>query len=316
MLSAAVVPIKLRVVIPITLHVTAPENQEHWHTYSLEKDISTHCFCILDFDGVNSYPLAILNVTDQAAFLEVAESPLTHTDQSKIYQDEINRLQKYLKNRLFLKNSINSFNRISSNSIEEPKIKKNHSQSEIRSSETEAPIENPKQIRIVTSPDVKKLMSCQEKIQAHRNTLIAYYTLLTKPNLANSESDLDKIAAILKQAEEDDILSLLLNEVDNLIVQTSSGVEPGVQQADYQKWAEVFKTHVDSCTQLDSEVSRLMTTISSLIEELQHVAEKTEVIEEKLEEKVESLELLMQEAKVEKHRRKLRICFNKPQTAR
>jgi hypothetical protein len=308
--------------VPLTLHVAAFRNHAPWQIHYLGQHVSTHFFHILSFNGINTCPIAIIKVTDQEFFFIFLESHIISTDPLEIFHRDDKQLQGNFKNYPLLEKTINYSNEVVSNNTEEFEIKNNHSQSRNSSCNVEEIIQEIQaQIRIVQAPGLTSPMSWQEKVQYHhhRNTIAEYYKLLAKPDLANSESDLDKIEKILQQAENDDVLSLLLNEVDQLIVQgSSSDAEPDDRYADYQKWAEVFKIHVDSCNQLDSEVSRLMTTISSLIEELQNVAEKSldspEVFEQKIEEKVESLELLMQEAKVEKHRRKLRICLNKPQT--
>jgi hypothetical protein len=303
-------------VVPISFHVTTVGDREHWQIHYLGQHISTDFFCILGFNGFDTYPIAIIKVTNQEFVFIFIQGIRTNTDQSDSSSSENSQFQNRYNNLPFSKKSINYFNGLLSNKIEEFKMKKNHSQSQENSCEIEELIQEIKaQIKVMQSRDLNNPMNWQEKVQYHRNTVTRYYKLLTKPDLAESESDLDHIEEILQQAEEDDVLSLLLNEVDNLIVQEAAfDIELYTQYIIRPKWLEVFKIHVDSCKELDAEVSRLMTTISSLLEELQNIAEKTTSPPQALEEKVESLELLRQEAKIEKNRRKLKICLNKQQT--
>jgi hypothetical protein len=155
----------------------------------------------------------------------------------------------------------------------------------------------------------------QQKFDRYQELALEYYKLLAKSDLSDSDLAAERIQYILQLAEEDEILSLFLNEVDNLVIQRSSfNSEPYAQSANCQKWAQVFKTHVDFCNQLDSEVSRLTTQISSLIEQLQDF-KSSEVFGTSLESpqdidaKVQSLEILKQAAEVEKGRRKIRECL-------
>lgn len=148
------------------------------------------------------------------------------------------------------------------------------------------------------------------------NIVHEYYELLTKPETSQLDTDLNRIQEILCQAENNDDLSLILNEIDNFVIQnSSSNYDCENYNIEYQKVAGVVKIHVNSCDQIDSELSQLMTKISSLLREMKalkasKVFESASGSSQLIDTKVQSLTLLKEEAEVEQERRWLKYCLN------
>lgn len=310
------------------------QNHISWQILYLGQYEKTHIFCIMRYQGEHDYPIAFIKATEKLFLLSLLENKTIGLNKEELEQNENKNIRENSGKDYSQKNhddfhcEIETYNR-------EELIKSETHQDFLPYAEFSAAFNYQKefyltekikkQLDAVQPLSLKNPMSWQVAIQHHRNTLVEYYELLSKTDLDQSESDLDRVTEILQQAENDDVLSLLLNETDKLVLKEFSfneqlnmgevhlNTQSSNYSANYQKWAEGFKIHVDICDQLDVNVGRFMTKISGLMEKLQHIVEKIPDSPQVLEEKVESLELLMQEAKVEKNRRKLKICLNKPQ---
>lgn len=299
-------------VVPISLVVTTVGNQEHWQIRYLGRHTLTNFFCILGFNGMDTFPIAIIKATNQKILFRESNALKSDLKTSNLEQSQ----KPSNSNKDYFYFTIPSNNLISNN-IRKIATKNCNSDSEKPQEKLEKVIkEIYKRIQELQSIESSEKMNWQKKISGYEGMVTDYYRLLTKSDLANSALDAERIQKILQRAEDDEILSLLLNEVDNLIVQKSSfNTELYDQNENYQKWAETFRVHVDSCDQLNPEVSRLMTKISSLLEKLQDFR-SSEAFDTSLESsqsintKVQSLELLMEEAEVEKERRKIKRCSN------
>ena len=304
MLSATeVVPISLEVV-PISLVVTTVGNQENWQIRYLGQHTLTNFFCILGSNGMDIFPIAIIKATNQKILFRESNAVKSDLENPNPEQSQ----KPSTSNKDYL-----SYNYLISNNIRKIATKNCNSDSENPQEKLEEVIkEIYKRIQELQSSEQ---MNWQKKISGYEGMVTDYYRLLTKSDLANSALDAERIQKILQQAEDDEILSLLLNEVDNLIVERFSfNTKPHDWNENYKKHVETFRIHVDSCDQLNLEVSRLMTKISSLLEELQDFR-SSEAFDTSLESpqsintKVQSLELLMEEAGVEKERRKIKRCL-------
>jgi len=301
-------------VVPISLVVTTVGNQEHLQIRYLGRHTLTNFFCILGFNSMDTVSIAIIKAMNQKIIFR--ESSAVKSDLKNPNLEQSQKPSTSNKDCLFFNISSNNFNLISNN-IRRIATKNCNSDSEKPQEKLEEVIkEIYKRIQELQSIESSEQMNWQRQISGYEEMVTDYYRLLTKSDLANSALDVERIQKMLQQAEDDEILSLLLNEVDNLIVQKSPfNTELHDQNENYQKWAETFKIHVDSCDQLNPEVSRLMTKISSLLEKLQDFR-SSEAFDTSLESsqsintKVQSLELLMEEAEVEKERRKIKRCFN------
>lgn len=299
-------------VVTISLVVTTVGNQEYWQIRYSGRHTLTNFFCILGFNGMDTFPIAIIKAPNQKILFRESNEVKSDLKTSNLEPPQ----KPSTSNKDYFYSNISSNNLISKN-IRKTATKNCNSDSDKSHANLEEAIkEIYKRIQEVQSIESSEKMNWQKKISGYEEMVTDYYRLVTKSDLANSALDVERIQEILQRAEDDEILSLLLNEVDNLIVQTSSfNTELHDQNENYQKWAEIFRVHVDSCDQLNPEVSRLMTKISSLLEQLQDFR-SSEAFDTSLESsqsintKVQSLELLMEEAEVEKERRKIKRCFN------
>jgi hypothetical protein len=155
-------------------------------------------------------------------------------------------------------------------------------------------------------------LNWQEKLMVYQDQVISYYHLLTKADLANSDAEVEMLQSLLDAAAEDETLGFLLNEVDYLISQDlTSMLEESDEQEQCQKFADSFRTHIDTCQPFDDDAARLITKISSLIKNLQHFRSSDRFDPNqvdnipKIDEKVKSLKILKREVKVQKKRKKL-----------
>ena len=165
--------------------------------------------------------------------------------------------------------------------------------------------------RETEDPILEKQLERLRASQKRKKTASEYLHLISDLDGTGVDADVDRLCEILDEAEYDDELALVLNEIDNWVIKEGISSDCG-QPERYKKYAESFREHVETCYKTD-DVSRLMTQLSGMIDKLQSFRESEACdgfdIARRAAQKVDSLKELKKEAKVEQSRQKLRDTF-------